>query len=158
MLIPHDAVPACSPDQLNEKVAAAQKDLLRDLVDSSLLVQRGKDLGINVDNDVIKSLDDIRIENKITSMEELERQITLTGQDFDDYKAQIKNGLLKQEVIRREVAPKIIVDHATIQKYYDDHKDEFVRPEQVVSLREIFVSTDGKSDAEISLPCWKKRR
>ena len=29
-------------------------------------------------------------------------------------------------------------------KYYDDHKQEFVRPEQVV-VREIFVSTEGKT-------------
>ncbi len=35
-----------------------------------------------------------------------------------------------------------------MQKYYEDHKDEFVRPEQVI-LREIFVSTEGKPDSDM---------
>ena len=43
----------CTPAQLQERFATVEKDLLRDLIDSSLLVQRGKDLGINVDTDVI---------------------------------------------------------------------------------------------------------
>src|ERR1019366_7351691 len=34
-----------------------------------------------------------------------------------------------------------------IQKYYDEHKQDFVRPEQVV-VREIFVSTDGKPESD----------
>ncbi len=39
-------------------------------------------------------------------------------------------------------------------KYYNDHKSEFVRPETVV-LREIFVSTEGKPDADI--PALRKK-
>src|SRR5579863_10302040 len=41
----------CSPDQIREKVDAKNKDLLRDLIDQSLLTQRAKDNGINVDTD-----------------------------------------------------------------------------------------------------------
>src|ERR1700686_5145847 len=37
----HQDCPTCSDAQIGEKVAAAQKDLLRDLIDNSLLVQRG---------------------------------------------------------------------------------------------------------------------
>src|SRR4051812_34054746 len=35
--------PACTPVQIQQKMAAQEKDLLRDLIDTSLLVQRGKD-------------------------------------------------------------------------------------------------------------------
>jgi len=41
--------------------AAREKNLLRDLIDQSLLVQRANDDNINVDGDVIKSLDAIRV-------------------------------------------------------------------------------------------------
>ena len=36
---------ACTPAQLQERFAAQEKDLLRDLIDNSLLVQRAKDMG-----------------------------------------------------------------------------------------------------------------
>jgi peptidyl-prolyl cis-trans isomerase SurA len=137
----------CTPDQINERVATQEKNILRDLIDASLLVQRGKDMNISVDTQVIKRLDEIRIDNKIASMEDLERQVTATGVDFEDFKNNIRNQLLQQEVIRREVGSKIILDHTEIVKYYNDHMPEFVRPEQVV-LREIFVSTEGKPEAD----------
>jgi beta-lactamase regulating signal transducer with metallopeptidase domain len=49
----------CSEEQVHEKMAPQEKNLLRDLIDNSLLVQRGKDLGVNVETDVIKRLDEI---------------------------------------------------------------------------------------------------
>ena len=43
---------------------------------------------------------------------------------------------------------RIVIGHDDVQKYYDEHKNDFQRPEQVY-LREIFVSTEGKGEAEI---------
>ena len=101
--------PKCTPDEINAKVADGEKNLLRDLIDNSLLVQEGKDEGISVDADVIKRLDEIRIQNNIATMEELEEQIDKSGISFEDFKNNIKNQLLQQEVIRHDVGSKIIL-------------------------------------------------
>jgi peptidyl-prolyl cis-trans isomerase SurA len=146
--------PKCTPQEINDRVAAEDKNLLRDLLDNSLLVQHGKDMGVNVEADVVKRLDDIRIQNNIASMEELETQIDKSGVSFEDFKNNIRNQMIQQEVIRHEVGSKLILDHAQVQKYYDDHKSEFVRPEQV-TLREIFVSTEGKPESE--MPALRKK-
>lgn len=146
--------PKCTAAEIEEKVAAEDKNVLRDLIDNSLLVQHGKDMGVNVETDVVKRLDEIRIQNNIASMEELESQIDKSGISFEDFKNNIRNQLIQQEVIRHEVGSKIILDHAQVQKYYADHKSEFVRPEQV-TLREIFVSTEGKPETEI--PALRKK-
>jgi len=146
--------PKCLPEEINQRVATEDKNVLRDLIDNSLLVQRGKDMGVNVETDVIKRLDEIRIQNNIASMEELETQIDKSGVSFEDFKNNIRNQMLQQEVIRHEVGSKIILDHAQVQKYYDEHKAEFVRPEQV-TLREIFVSSEGKQESEI--PALRKK-
>jgi peptidyl-prolyl cis-trans isomerase SurA len=138
----------CSPEQLRIVVAEKEKNLLRDLIDQSLLAQRAKDMGISVETDVVRRLDQIRQQNGIASMEELEKKINESGTTFEDFKNNIRNQLLTQEVIRREVGSRIIIDHQEIQKYYDEHKNDFQRPEQVY-LREIFVSTEGKSEAGI---------
>ena len=149
-----DACTKCTPEQIREQVAAKDKDLLRDLIDQSLLTQRAKDNGLNVDAEVIKRLDAIRQQNKLPSMEALEAEVTKSGQDFEEFKGQIRDQLLTQELIRKEVGSKIIVSHEDIVKYYKDHKAEFVRPETVV-LREIFVSTEGKPEAD--LPALRKK-
>jgi peptidyl-prolyl cis-trans isomerase SurA len=140
--------PKCTPEEIQERVAQEGKNLLRDLIDNSLLVQRGKDMNANVETEVVKRLDEIRIQNNIASMEELETQIDKSGVSFEDFKNNIRNQLLQQEVIRHEVGSKLILDHAAVLQYYNEHKSEFVRPEQV-TLREIFVSTEGKSEPEI---------
>jgi len=43
------------------------------------------------------------------------------------------------------VGSRIIISHEDVVKYYESHKQEFVRPEMVV-LREIFVSTEKKPE------------
>jgi len=149
-----EACANCSPEQIRVQVATKDKDLLRDLIDQSLLTQRAKDNGLNVDTEVIKRLDAIRQQYKLPTMEALEAEVTKSGQDFEDFKGQLRDQLLTQELIRKEVGSKIIVSHEDIVKYYNEHKNEFVRPETVV-LREIFVSTEGKPDADI--PALRKK-
>ncbi len=149
-----DACTSCTPQQVQEQIDAKGKDLLRDLIDQSLLVQRAKDDGLKVDAEVIKRLDAIRQQYKLGSMEELEAEVTKSGQDFEDFKGQIRDQLLTQEIIRKEVGSRIIISHEDVVKYYNDHKSEFIRPEMVV-LREIFVSTEGKSETDI--PALRKK-
>jgi len=52
----------------------AKKDILRDLIDQQLLLEKGKDLGITGDTDLIKRLDTMRKDMKLETMEELERR------------------------------------------------------------------------------------
>ena len=149
-----DSCQGCTQEQIDAEMAAKDKNLLRDLIDQSLLVQRAKDESINVDTEVIKRLDSIRQQYKMPSMEALEAEVTKSGQDFEDFKTQIRNQLLTQELIRKEVGSRIVNSHEDVVKYYDTHKSEFVRPETVV-LREIFVSTEGKAAADI--PALRKK-
>ena len=144
----------CTSEQLQKDIEDRQKNALRDLIDQSLLVQRGKDMGVNVEPEVIKRLDQIRIQNKIDSMEDLEKAVTSQGQNWEDFKNNIRNNILTQRVISNEVGSHITIVKEEIAKYYEQHKAEFVRPEQV-ALREIEVNTQGKPETE--LPDLKKK-
>ena len=57
--VAHDCQ-GCPQDKLMAEFKEQQKDLLRGLIDQSLMVQRAKDMGISVESDVIKRLDDVR--------------------------------------------------------------------------------------------------
>jgi peptidyl-prolyl cis-trans isomerase SurA len=139
----------CTPEQIQEQIDEGQKNALRDLIDGKLLVQRAKDLNISVETEVIKELDRIRVQYNLETMEDLEKAVTNSGENYDDYKDTIRDHFLRNEVIEREVYSKVgsAVDHAQIQKYYDEHKEEFQSPE-LVYIREILVSTDGKPESD----------
>jgi len=144
----------CTPEQLQTDIEDRQKHTLRDLVDQSLLVQRAKDMGVSVEPELIKRLDAIRTDNKLPSMEELEKAVSGQGLNFEDFKNNIRNTLLTQRVISSEVGSHITISDDEVTKYYEAHKTEYVRPEQV-ALREIVVSTEGKKPEE--LPDLKKK-
>jgi peptidyl-prolyl cis-trans isomerase SurA len=111
-------------------------------------------MGLSVETDVIKRLDSIRIQNNLSSMEDLEKAVTSHGLNWEDFKDNIRKSILQQKVISQEVGSHVNISKEDIQKYYDDHKSEFIRPEQV-ALREIEVSTEGKKDSD--LPDLKKK-
>jgi peptidyl-prolyl cis-trans isomerase SurA len=145
--VAHDCQ-GCPQDKLFAEFKEQQKDLLRGLIDQSLMVQRAKDMGVSVESDVIKRLDDVRKQNGLASLEDLEKAVESSGLAWEDYKTTIRNGLLTQEVVRREVGSHINIGNDEVKQYYDAHPQEFTRPEQVV-LSEIFLSTEGKSPEEI---------
>ena len=139
----------CTPEQIKTLTEERQKNALRDLIDQSLLIQRGKDMGVSVEPDVIKQLDQIRQENKLDSLEALEKAVESQGLNWEDFKNNIRNGILTKRVISEEVSSHINITTDEIQKYYDDHKSDFIRPEQV-ALRSIEINTSGKSEAEVA--------
>ena len=128
--------------ELEKQLQERDKDLLRDLIDQTLLVQRGTDMGISVEADVIKRLDRIRQDSGLDSMEALERTAAAQGVDFEDFKEQIRNQLLTQAVVQKEVSGKVMLDAEEVREYYAKHQQELTRPESVY-LREILVSTEG---------------
>src|SRR5260370_10499040 len=118
----------CTAEQLQNALEDRQKNTLRDLVDQSLLVQRAKDMGVSVEPEVIKRLDAIRTENKLASMEEREKAVSGQGMNWEDFKNNIRNTLLTQPVVRREVGSHITISDEEGTKHYEPHKAEFVRP------------------------------
>jgi peptidyl-prolyl cis-trans isomerase SurA len=138
----------CTPEQLQTAIEDRQKGSLRDLIDQSLLAQRGKDMGISVETELVKKLDELRIANKFKDMDELEKAVTSQGMNWDDFRSNMRNRLLTQAVIGKEVGSHITITHEEALKYYDAHKAEFVKPEQV-ALRSIEIHTEGKTPAEI---------
>ena len=146
----------CSQEELQKMTDEAKADALRGLIDTKLLVQRAKDLDMNVESELVRQLDETRIENKLDSMEALQKAVESEGLDWEDYKDSVRNQFLAQDVIYREVGSRISngIDQGQIKKYYEEHKDEFVSPE-AVRIREILISTTGKPESE--WPALKKK-
>jgi peptidyl-prolyl cis-trans isomerase SurA len=136
------AVPA---HELEQKKA----DLLRDLIDQQLLLSKGKELGITGETELIKRLDEIRKQNHLESMEDLEKAYASQAQGgtFEDFKASIRNSIITQQVVRDEVGRRISMSPTEVQQYFKEHESEFAQPESV-TLNEILIPTPAKSATE----------
>jgi len=135
------AAETSKPDpNLPPEAQPKQQDLLRDLIDSKLLSQKADELGISADTDLIKRLDDLRKQMHAESMEDLEKAAQAQGVSFEEFKQNMKESILTQKVIQQEVGAHISVTQQEIQDYYNQHKSEMERPEQV-RLSEILIST-----------------
>jgi peptidyl-prolyl cis-trans isomerase SurA len=128
------------PATADQEAKDHEKDVLRDLIDQQLLLQKGSDLGITADTELVKRLDELRKQMHADSMEDMEKAAQAQGISFEDFKQNLKNNIITQRVISQEVGGHIAVSNQEIQQYYDQHKSDMDRPEQV-RLSEILIST-----------------
>ena len=128
-------------DKAGAVLEQREKDVLRDLIDQQLLLQKAKDKNITGDTELIKRLDEMRKEMNLTSMDELAEKAKEQGVSFEDFKQNLRNQILTQLVIRNEVQPKIQITKEEEQKFYDEHQKDLEHPERV-RLSEILVSTE----------------
>jgi peptidyl-prolyl cis-trans isomerase SurA len=133
------------PVNADKIVADRDKDVLRDLIDQQLLLEKGKELGITADTELIKKLDQMRKDMNLDSMEELEKAAQAQGVSFEDFKQNMRNQIITQQVIGKEVGSRLVIGKDEEQKFYDEHKSELDQPEQV-RLSEILVSTEKKAN------------
>jgi peptidyl-prolyl cis-trans isomerase SurA len=152
-----------SKDQLKEEVkqqnpadpdkayADREKDVLRDLIDQQLLLDKGKDLGITGDTELIKRMDQMRKDMKLESMEDLEKEATKQGVSWEDFKQNMRNQIITQKVIGEEVGGKLAIGKDEVQKFYDEHKSEMEQPEYI-RLSEILVAPKAVTPAITPAP------
>jgi parvulin-like peptidyl-prolyl isomerase len=135
---------------LDEKMAQESKHLLQDRIDNLLLVQKAKDLNINVDADLAKRVAAVQKQSGIADPDKFHDWVKeQSGVPFEDFRNDMKNQMLRERVIRQEVGEHISIKHEELEKYYNEHKADFVREERIF-LREILVSTEGKDEAGVA--------
>lgn len=154
---------ARSKDQLKEEVkqqdpanadrlyAEREKDILRDLIDQQLLLEKGKDLSITGDTELIKRLDQMRKEMKLESLEELEKKATEQGVSWEDFKQNLRNQIITQKVIGEVVGSHLSMTKEEAEKFYEQHKSEMEQPE-AVHLSEILVAPKIPAEASPKAP------
>ncbi|HEY4679516.1 MAG TPA: peptidylprolyl isomerase [Candidatus Angelobacter sp.] len=128
------------PSDWQSHVTKAQADTLRDLIDQQLLLERGKDLGITGETELVKRLNQMRQQMGLASIDDLEKEAQKQGVSYEDFKEQIRISVVTQQVIGQEVGGKLHISNEDIQDWYNKHQKELEGPEEI-GLSEIMVST-----------------
>jgi peptidyl-prolyl cis-trans isomerase SurA len=128
-----------------QEISEAHKDLLRNLIDQQLWLAKGKELGITGETELVNRLNEIRKQYNLATMEDLEKAAKDQGVSFEDFKANIRNQIITQQVMRDQVGRKIAPTPGELQRYFEAHKQQYAQPESI-TLGEILVSTGSNPD------------
>ncbi|HEY4365395.1 MAG TPA: peptidyl-prolyl cis-trans isomerase [Bryobacteraceae bacterium] len=135
--------------KLDEAVNQYMADVLRDKIDTLLLVQRGKEMDLKVDTELNRRMADLQRQSGVTDPDKFQALVREQGgEPYEDYKNDMKNEILKNRVIQDEITRKIQFKREEQEAYYNDHKKDFERQERVF-LSMILVSGAGKDPAAI---------
>jgi peptidyl-prolyl cis-trans isomerase SurA len=137
-------------------VEEGQKDVLRGLIDRQLLLEKGKEVGISADTELIKRLDQMRKQMNLESMDDLEKAAQAQGVSFEDFKDNMRTEIITQQVIQREVGSHVNISKEEEQRFYQQHKSDLAHNESV-RLSEILISTDQAGDDQQKLDAAKAK-
>jgi peptidyl-prolyl cis-trans isomerase SurA len=127
------------PGNWEAKWAEQQKETLRGLIDQQLLLEKGKEMGITGETEVVKQLDKMRKDMNLPSMDALEEEAKKQGISFEDLKENIRDRVVSEQVIGQEVGSKLHITNEEALDFYNKHQKELEGQEEV-SLSEIMVS------------------
>ena len=114
-----------------QQISEGHKDLLRNLIDQQLWLSKGKELDVTGETELVKRLDEIRKQYNLSTLEELEKAAKEQGVSFEDFKANIRNQIVTQEVMREEVGRRIQFTQGELERYFEAHKQDYAKPESV---------------------------
>mgnify|MGYP006431474713 CR=1 FL=1 len=127
------------------------RELLKEIVGHELVVQKARSLGITITEENIES--QIKsIEDQFPSHESFLTALAFQHMSFAALKNKIRRTLLEDELMRREIAPKVNVSDEETQKYYDENKSRFTKP-VLYRLNHIHLATikpSGEAEDEAS--------
>lgn len=127
------------------------RELIKAAIEQELVVQKAKSLNINITEEKINNQLK-NVEDQFPSHEGFLTALAFQHLSIESLKEKIHRTLLEDELMRREIAPKVKVDDEDLKNYYKENQIQFTRP-TLYRVRHILIATlkpSGKLDDETS--------
>lgn len=135
---------------------ADEAQLLEALIIEKLVQREASAQGIVVrDEDVDQYVATIKERNDLDDAA-LARALANQGLTLESYRAQIREDILRQQLIAREIRGKVTVTPEDVQRHYEAHADEYTVPERV-QVAHIFFRVDPVADPDGSAALARAR-
>jgi len=139
-----------TPEQAEAEIQKKQPEIILNLINEALLVQKGKDmprLPEDVEAEVNREVMRVARDSNISSIEQLEEEMRKQGMILADVKETIRRQFMRQAVLQREVDAKVYygLTDKELHDYYNAHRDRFIS----VTLSELFLSLAGRTEEEV---------
>lgn len=141
-----------TPEAAKAEIEKKKGELIASLIEEELLLQKGKDLGVenSVEAEVNKRLTQIMKEQNIKTLNELYTEMRKANVDPEELRDSWRRQITKEMVIQNEVDRRVYLSWSNkeIKEYYDKHQEKFTKPE-TLGLSQIFLSFAGRDENAI---------
>ena len=134
-------------EERRRHAAEVDKVTMKEVFDELLVLSRAQQLRVVVTREQIeRAMETSRNRFGFATREEFEAALVQSGMTMDIYRKRLEKQLQTQEVLGREIQPRVKVDEELLLRYYREHPDEFGVAERL-QVQEFVVTEAGVPDA-----------
>lgn len=141
-----------SQEEARNLVESKKGELIANLINEELLMQRAKEIGIESDVEALinQRLTEIMKQQNIKTLDVLYKEMERAGVNPQDFRENMRLNFLRDLVIEREVYGRMYwsMTAKEIKDYYEKNKGKFTKPE-TITVSEIFLGFAGRDEAEV---------
>ncbi len=127
-----------------EQARMLRLNLLSEVIDRQLLLQKAEDLGLTaVDDEVDARYKDYRA--PFESDDAFEASLSDRGLSPGEFRAEIRRNLTIQKLFNREITSRVDVSDAELRDYYEANRASFSLAEQQLHLAQIVVTPEPET-------------
>jgi peptidyl-prolyl cis-trans isomerase SurA len=113
-------------DQQRKMLYGAQEEILNKLIDQKLTDQEVKKYKLNVDEkEIDHAVQKIMEYNSTSTVEEFANSLRRQGITMDELRQNVKNQILRAQLVNRTIRSKIVVTDEDIKEYYENNPESF---------------------------------
>ena len=139
-------------DEALKMVEEKQGELIANLINEELMMQRAKDKGLDSDIEatINQRFAEIMKQNKMKTVEELYAAMEKGGVDPKDMRELWRKQVTRDQILQREVQGELYwsFKEKELKDYYEKNKSKFTQPE-TVSVSELFLGFAGRDVASV---------
>jgi peptidyl-prolyl cis-trans isomerase SurA len=129
----------------DEQADTLRLNILKQLIDNEILLQRAEKLGLLATDDEVNSkLAEIKAP---FSQDEFDKRLAARNITLADFKADLRRSITVDKVLNKEITSKINITDDDITAYYNQHKAEFNLIEPQYHLAQVLVTTQPNPQA-----------
>lgn len=141
-----------SLEDAKTEIESKQGEFIAGIINEELLIQKGKEMGIETDVDaqVNQRFLGIMKQENIKTLDALYKVMGENGVDPQGIREVWRKQIVRDMVLQREVDSKIYYGWTAkeIKSYYEANKAKFTKPE-TIAISEIFLSFAGRDEAAV---------
>jgi peptidyl-prolyl cis-trans isomerase SurA len=140
------------PEEAKAEIDGKQGELIANLIIEELLLQKGKEEGLDsdVDAEINKRFLSIMKEQNLKTLEQLYLAMANQGVKPEEIREQWRKQIMRDSVMQRSVDQKVYWGHSAseLKKYFENNKQKFTKPE-TVTISDIFLNFAGRDEAAV---------
>lgn len=133
-------------EEQKEQMKATERQLLEAMILRRLQLQDAKKEGMQTSPaEVAAAIEGIKRRSGFKTDEELKAALAKEGITLERFKKGIEEQLLLSKIVNKQVTSKVILSEEELQRYYQEHRDQYKRPLEV-KLRHILIQVPQGAD------------